>query len=233
MKRNLLYLFAVLLLILAGCTAGSTTSSAPPEDQNPSGENGGPDTNDPDSEEGDEDGGTGGETSLLDYFLPDNSSAHYKGEGMEFAELDIEVYRPHEDYVVIHENNGGTLMQKVYKLEGNEIQLVKQEPTEELNPPVPSLEELQQLEPQAVYLKAPIEVGTSFDDWTIIETDAAVETPYEPFTDVVVLEEIKENITNRKYLVKDFGEVKRESVMTEEGADDYVVTSTLETVTIP
>ena len=31
------------------------------------------------------------EISMSDFFLPNGSKAHYKGEGNEFAELDIEV----------------------------------------------------------------------------------------------------------------------------------------------
>lgn len=168
--------------------------------------------------------------SLLDYFLPDGSSAHYKGEGNEYAELDITVNYPAEDYIVIHENNGGSFIEKVYKLEGDEIQVLKEEHVD-LEANVPTKEELEQLTPMRVYLKGPIETGTTFDDWAIVKTNGSVETPYQAFEDVVVMEQKGKDIVNRIYLVKGFGEVKRESIMTSN--EGFVVTSTLETVTKP
>ena len=41
------------------------------------------------------------EISMIDFFLPDGSKAHYLGEGNEFAELDIEVAHPYEKYVIV------------------------------------------------------------------------------------------------------------------------------------
>ena len=39
--------------------------------------------------------------SMREYFPPDGSKGHFKGEGNEFAEFDIEVTQPHKDYFVI------------------------------------------------------------------------------------------------------------------------------------
>ena len=64
------------------------------------------------------------EISLTDFFLPDGSNAHYLGEGNEFAELDIEVTHPFEDYVIIHENNGGSLVRHIYKIETDKISIL-------------------------------------------------------------------------------------------------------------
>ncbi len=57
-----------------------------------------------------------------------------------------------------------------------------------------------------------------------------LETPYQTFENVFVLEETSEDFINRKYFVEGFGEVKRESIMQIEGEEDFIVTSTLEKI---
>ena len=115
---------------------------------------------------------------MTDLFLPDGSKAHYQGEGNEFAELDIEVTRPFENYVIIHENNGGSLVRHIYKIEPDKISILE-EKTVELVKDFPSQAELDAMNPTGVYLKKPLEKGTTFDTWTIVEMDATVDTPYQ------------------------------------------------------
>ena len=79
-------------------------------------------------------------------------------------------------------------------------------------------------------MQKPFEVGATFNDWTIVETDATIETPYQNFEHVLVIEMKDKDFTNRKYFAKNFGEIKRESVMIIEDEEDFVVTSTLESV---
>ena len=169
-----------------------------------------------------------GEISLTDLFLPDGSKAHYLGEGNEFAELDVEVTRPFEDYVVIHENNGGSLVRHIYKIEPDKISILE-EMTVELVKDFPSQAELDAMKPIGVYLKKPLKKGTTFDTWTIVEMDATVDTPYKKFDHAFVIEMKTDDFVNRKYFVEGFGEVKRESVMQMEDGE-FIVTSTLKTV---
>ncbi|ARF16005.1 hypothetical protein [Sporosarcina ureae] len=230
MKRNLSFLLFALLLVLAGCSNKPTTSIDGKTDSSETNQNG-TDVDKSQQQNGNEDANLT-DVSLLDYFLPDGSTAHYKGVGNEFAELDITVARPAQDYVVIHENNGGAFVQKVYKVNGDEIQVLQEEHIE-LDAGIPTTAELESMSPIRTYLKGPIEVGTTFDDWKIVEMNASVETPYQQFEDAVVIEQAGKDFVNRIYLVKDFGEVKRESVMSMEGEEDFVVTSSLETVTQP
>lgn len=230
MKRNLWFLMAALLLVLAGCSNKPATSIDGKTDSAKTNQEG---TNGDKSEQQNDDKDTNlTDVALLDYFLPDGSSAHYKGVGNEFAELDITVARPAQDYVVIHENNGGAFVQKVYKVNGDEIQVLQEEHID-LDAGIPPTEELESMNPIRTYLKGPIEVGTTFDDWKIVEMNASVETPYQQFEDAVVIEQVGKDFVNRIYLVKDFGEVKRESTMSMEGEEEFVVTSSLETVTQP
>ena len=169
-----------------------------------------------------------GEISLTDLFLPDGSKAHYLGEGNEFAELDVEVTRPFENYVVVHENNGGSLVRHIYKIEPDKISILD-EKTVELVKDFPSQAELDAMNPSGIYLKKPLKKGTTFDTWTIVEMDTTVDTPYKKFDHAFVIEMKTDDFVNRKYFVEGFGEVKRESIMqTDDG--EFIVTSTLKTV---
>lgn len=169
-----------------------------------------------------------GEISLTDLFLPDGSKAHYLGEGNEFAELDVEVARPFENYVIVHENNGGSLVRHIYKIEPDKISILD-EKTVELVKDFPSQAELDAMKPTGVYLKKPFKKGTTFDTWTIVEIDTTVDTPYKKFDHAFVIEMKTDDFVNRKYFVEGFGEVKRESIMqTDDG--EFIVTSTLKTV---
>ena len=226
MKRHVWIVLAALLFALAGCSAKDPTSVDGKADSSKTNEEAAPAGKDQ------QDDAELTDTGLLDYFLPDGSSAHYKGEGNEFAELDITVARPAQDYVVIHENNGGTFVQKVYKVDGDEIRVLQEEHIE-LDAGVPSPAELDAMTPIRTYLKGPLEIGTTFDDWEIVETDATVDTPYQAFENAIVIEQKEEDFINRIYLVKEYGEVKRESIMSMEDESDFVVTSTLETVDQP
>ncbi len=169
-----------------------------------------------------------GEISLTDLFLPDGSKAHYLGEGNEFAELDVEVARPFENYVIVHENNGGSLVRHIYKIEPDKISILD-EKTVDLVKDFPSQAELDAMIPTGVFLKKPLKKGTTFDTWTIVEMDTTVETAYKKFDHAFVIEMKTDDFVNRKYFVEGFGEVKRESIMqTDDG--EFIVTSTLKTV---
>lgn len=247
MNRRMLWtLAASLLLLLAGC--GSSTVNDPVEPVDPPGEDSMFEPIDPETDIPGNEGEAEPEepidentetpdldaipTSLLDYFPDGDTSAYYKGEGNEFAQLENTISRPAPDYVVIHENNGGSYIQKVYKQSGDKIQLMKEEPVD-LDVIMPTAAELDAMTPIRAYLQGPIAVGTTFDDWTIIETDASLQTPMQSFDDVVVLEQVDGDNTNRVYLAEGYGEVKRESIMSVDGEPDFVVTSTLENMTQP
>ena len=229
MKRISMF-FPILLiaLIASGCTNKTTSlnnSGNSGESTNPNGQKGNAEesTKKPDQNE----------QSLLDYFLPAGSNAQFKGEGNEFAELDIDFAHPYQDYVILHENNGGTLIRHIYRIEKDQILTMEQKAVD-LNEDFPSLQEIEAMEPISVYLKKPFEVGTTFDGWEIVQTDVTVETPYKTFDHAFVIEEKGDDFINRKYFVEGFGEVKREAIMETVNEDeDFIVTSTLESVTKP
>jgi len=169
------------------------------------------------------------EYSMIDFFLPDGSSAHYEGDGNEFAELSIEVTHVDENHVIVDEDNGGVVIRKIYRIDDEKIQILSQNPIDN-EESKPSLEEIHSMDPQDVYLQRPIEVGATFSHWTITETDAIIETAYQQFEQVIIIEMKDNDFTNRMYFAENYVEIKRESVMETEDDNDFVVTSTLETV---
>jgi len=169
------------------------------------------------------------EIPMREFFLATGAKAHYKGVGNEFAELDIEVIQPYENYVIVYENNGGASLQKIYKIGTNSIEILAEDMID-FNPLVPTLVQLEKMKPIGVYLQQPFTVGTKFDEWTIVEIDATVETPYKTFHNAIVIEMTKDDFINRKYFVQGSGEVKREAIMMTEDEEDFIVTSTLESV---
>jgi hypothetical protein len=218
-KMNLFIFLLLAVLVFSGCTKKQPTAL-----DNSGSTNGtvGKDVVNESKSEKD------GEIALRDLFLKDGSKAHFEGEGNEFAELDIEVTQPFEDYVVVHENNGGSLVRYIYRIEPDKISILEKK-TVELIKDFPSQDELDTMNPIGVYLEKPIQKGTTFDKWTIVDTDITVDTPYKKFDHAFVIEMKDKDITNRKYFVEGFGEVKRESLMQLEDGE-FLVTSTLKTI---
>ncbi|MFC5587600.1 hypothetical protein ACFPRA_01590 [Sporosarcina soli] len=221
-KLNVLFVLLLTCFVIVGCSKNSSTTM-----DNSGSENRGMTTKGNENTEGNE-GKSQNEVTMSDYFLPDGSKAHYLGEGNEFAELDVEVAQPHKNYVIIHENNGGTMIRYIYKITNNKIEILDKGMVD-YKDEFPSLDELDAMNPTGIYLQQPIEVGTTFDNWTIVQTDVSVETPYKKFDKAFVIEEKGEDFTNRKYFVEGFGEVKRESIMDLEDGE-HIVTSTLKAV---
>ncbi|WP_262173083.1 hypothetical protein [Saccharococcus sp. Marseille-Q5394] len=227
MKRKSIILHVLLFaLIASGCT-NKTTSL------NNSGNSG--ETTKPNEQQGNSNGSNTkpnqNDQSLLEFFLPAGSTARYQGEGNEFAKLDIDFAHPYEDYVILHENNGGAVIRRIYKIEKEQILKMEEKPVD-LHEDFPSLQDINAMEPIGIYLKKPLNVGTEFGNWKIVEKDVTVETPYQTFDHAFVIEEKGDDFVNRKYFVEGFGEVKRESIM-ETVDEEYIVTSTLESVTKP
>lgn len=245
-KIPFLLILLIGLLVVSACSklnggdvttpdnSGNSDEQSPVEEKD---SDAGGDIKDKDSdndgvEELDDPDGKVKDPAMMDFLLPDNSKAHYEGTGNEYAELDVQVYHPYEEYVMIYENNGGSLLQKLYKVEKDRI-LTLDERHVDVKENSPPIAELEKMEVTGVYLQKPFEEGASFGRWTIVDSDATVDTPYRKFEHAIVIEEKGDNFINRKYFVEGFGEVKRESVMKSEGQEDFIVTSSMESVTQP
>ena len=232
-KIKLMLLLFSALFILIGCNQKNTGNS--PDDNNPNSnevEKSDDETTE-DEEVKPDDQASGDEDEqdipMINFFLPNGSSAHYEGDGNEFAELTIEVTHIDDKYVVIDENNGGALIRKIYLVGNEKIEALFEDAIDN-DEPLPSKEVISKLTAKEIYLQKPFEVGTTFNDWTIVETDAKIETPYQNFENVIVIEMKENDFTNRKYFAENYGEIKRESVMITEDEEDFAVTSTLESV---
>ncbi len=169
------------------------------------------------------------DSSMLEYFLPEGTKSHFKGEGNEFAELDVEVIVANEDYAIVDVDNGGVLVRTIYKIEQDSIHIVSTEPID-YEEEVPSLEEINDMKSIEVYLERPFKKGNTFGVWTIIEVAATVETPYQSFNDAIIIESSDENFVNQKAFVKGYGEVKYETIMDTDDEFEFIVTSILESV---
>lgn len=165
---------------------------------------------------------------MSDFFLKDGTKAHFKGEGNEFAGFTMEITQPYENFFIVYENNGGIFLRRIFSATEKQIYILD-ESTVDYKDEFPSLAELEDMTPKGIYLQKPLKVGATFDLWTVVDIDATVETPYRTFTNAIVIEQKEEHVTNRKYFVQDFGEVKRESIQTTNGKE-FVVTSELESV---
>ncbi|MGG0644435.1 hypothetical protein ABE021_10895 [Sporosarcina gallistercoris] len=245
-KSPLLYFLLICLLVVSACSKLNGEDVTAPDNSGNSGHKSPLDKTDSDAggeikdkdndkdgvEELDDPNGKIKDPAMLDYLLPDSSKSHYEGTGNEYAELDVQVYHPYENYVMIYENNGAALLRKLYKVEKDRI-LILEEKHVDIEENAPSVETLKKMEVTGIYLQKPFEKGAAFGKWTIVDTDATVDTPYKKFEHAIVIEEKGENYTNRKYFVEGFGEVKRESMMTKKGEADMLVTSSMESVTQP
>ena len=169
------------------------------------------------------------QTNLNQFFLTDGSSAQFLGDGNEYASYSLKTQWMNENYVATYEDNGGTVMQRIYRISTDKISLLA-ENGEAYEAQMPSIEELDAMPEIGVYLSTPLEVGTEFNEWIITSTSETVETPLQIFTDVIVMEKKEEQgNVNRKYFAKEFGEIKREFIMYE-GEQETIISSTIEKV---
>ena len=163
------------------------------------------------------------------FIMENNTIAHFQGEGNEFAELELRTEYLDDEHIAVYEDNGGTTMLRVYRVGEDKIELVKEEP-EFYEKYEASSEELQDLEPISVYMEFPIVKGDAIDGRVIVETGATVETPYSTFENVIVFESKGDDGSiNRTYFAENYGEVKREFIM-EENGETMEVTSSLESI---
>ncbi|WP_342601017.1 hypothetical protein MHB48_08395 [Psychrobacillus sp. FSL H8-0483] len=165
--------------------------------------------------------------NLAQFFLPDQSTAQFKGEGNEYASYSLKTQYINDNYVATYEDNGGTIVQRIYKISEDNISLLA-ENGEAYEAEIPSIEELESMPVIDIYLATPLEVGTKFNGWEITSTSDTLQTDLQTFENVIVIEKAEEqgNVT-RKYFAKDFGEIKREFIMNA-NEEELIVSSTIE-----
>lgn len=226
MKRFLGLAILSILLILGACGDEETNV---PETGTPDNETETPEAEETPADDQPDDEEEAEEIDLTAYFMEDGTTAHFKGEGNEFAELNVRTEYLQADYVAVYEDNGGTTILRVYRLADGRIDLVEEQP-EFYEDYTATSEELDALEPISTYLETPIALGDEVKGMEVVQLDATVETPFETFENAVVAEQVNEDGSiNRSHFVEGYGEVKREFIMEEE-ENTFTVTSSLETI---
>ena len=166
---------------------------------------------------------------LTNFFMKDKMVAKYLGEGNEYATYTARTQWHNDHTVSIFEDNGGTILLRTYRITEKAIELINEQGEfyGEFNP---TNDELDAMPAISTFLQFPIEKNKEFDGWTIIDVGLTLETPLQEFKDVIQIQKIDVtgSIQNR-YIVENFGEIKREFIMDEEDIQ-FSVTSTIESI---
>ena len=168
---------------------------------------------------------------LKQYFFPDETEAVFLG-GFENGGVKTHTFWLSDYYVQQVVSNDGGTVERVYRLNGNQIELVYQEMIDGSERTQWSIEELNKLPMLEVLLKAPFEIGDEYGNWTVIETSGQVTTTYGSMSNVLVVENKTDDVRMRKYFVQGFGEVKWEATYLNEESGDYEVASNTDLVGI-
>jgi hypothetical protein len=160
-----------------------------------------------------------------EYFpLTAGSYWEYEGEGNEFASFTRKVLFTKENLAQTTEDNGGTVMTRIYETNDNKVTNVYLA-GEDYNPEN-LLEKGYTPNENNIMLQAPLKAGTAWDsngvNKSIVAVDAVVETPAGKFDNCIKVEIPSSNDTMYQYFKKGVGMVKQEFI-----AGDMTVTSTL------
>jgi len=154
----------------------------------------------------------------------------YRGEGIEYASFIRDIKHASQPLVQIHDNNGGTELATVYKVEEEMVSIIsRQEEFYSDDNLLPGIDE--NTEPEEIILKAPLIKGTSWETnekrMEIVEIGLELEVPAGKFFDVIKVKDYlidRENeMVNYRYYAKNMGLIKRESI-----GDNFKVISELE-----
>lgn len=168
---------------------------------------------------------------LKQYYFQKESEAEFTG-GFENMGLNIQTFWLNDYYVQEVISGYGGTTEHIYRLNGNQIELVYDAMIDGSERSQMSIDELNKLLPIQIVIKAPFNQGDQNGDWTVIETSGQVTTSYESFSNVLILENENDDLRLRKYYVKDYGMVKWESAELNKDSGEYEVFITTEQMTI-
>ncbi|MGE7987957.1 hypothetical protein [Lysinibacillus fusiformis] len=169
------------------------------------------------------------QVSLLTYFPPDDSVAYFQGEGNEFSSFTIQTTYIDTQHIAQVEVNGGVTLLKIYCMTDSKIELVYREPVDS-NPTLPSTSEVAAYPELETILQQPIQVGASFQGWTIQSTTAKVDTGTKVYSNVIQLTRTEDPFITTKYFAQGVGLIKTEDKMESDEEQPFVVTSTLQKI---
>jgi len=147
---------------------------------------------------------------LKQKFFPGESEAEFVG-GFENSGLNIQTFWLSDYYVQQVLSSYGGITETIYRINGDQIELVYEEMIDGSQRSQMTPDELNKLPVLHIALKAPFKIGDKYDDWTLIETSGQVNTAYGSFSDVLIFELVADEVRLRKYYAQDFGMVKWEN----------------------
>jgi len=168
---------------------------------------------------------------LKQYYFQKESEAEFTG-GFENMGLNIQTFWLNEYYVQEVISGYGGTTEHIYRLNGNQIELVYDAMIDDSERTQMSIDELNKLPSLQIVLKAPFEKDEIYGDWSVIDTSGQVSTSYETFSNVLILENAYDDLRLRKYYVKDYGMVKWESAELNKDSGEYEVFITTEQITV-
>ena len=143
---------------------------------------------------------------LKSYFRKSGDVSYYEGIGSDIATYKVETSWLSEHYVQHLITNDGALVQRIFRITENEIQLIY---NQEINEPPISFDsdELDQLPTIDILLKTPLKDGHTFEGKTVSFPET-VDTPIGSFDNAVKISEQMEDGVNDIYYVPNEGMVK-------------------------
>lgn len=165
--------------------------------------------------------------TLKTFFKQDGDVAHFLGSGNEFASFTEKTTWLFDDYVQILEDNGGAVSQKIYRITDKTIELVYQEIAEPTAKVFTELE-LSALPTAQTVLQWPLTNEDKVGDLSI-QMPVEIKTPYQTFSNAIMLTEEVEGGENNYYYVEGYGLVARVF----ETSDGYRVASSLASINEP
>ncbi len=167
--------------------------------------------------------------SLLTFFPPDGSIAYFQGEGNEFASFTLQTTYLDPQHIARVEDNGGVTLLKIYRITDSKIELIYREPVDS-NPRLPSSTEVAAYPVLETVLQQPIQVGTSFQGWTIQSITAKVDTGTKVYSNVIQVTRTEDQFTTTNYFAQGVGLIKKEDRMESDQEQPFVVTSALQKI---
>src|SRR6056297_1464879 len=167
-------------------------------------------------------------------YLPLNSGMKYsyKGEGNEFASIKRKNMFIEDNYLQFTENNGGTVVVKIYKVSDQQkSEVYKQGEFYEENNLISKVKEKENI--NQIILKAPLKVGNSWNNNNqkreIVSLDQKVEVPAGIFYQVIKIKINYKDSTNIGY---EFYAPNIGLIKTEYRGEGFVIKSLLESLSI-
>lgn len=159
-------------------------------------------------------------------FKMNGDVAYFTGEGNEYATFTETTHWLNEnfDYVSVTVDNGGSIIQSIYRITDKKLALVLMEEVSEPKLDY-TLEQLKDLEEIDVIFEGPIEDGER-PDGSVITTNITFKTPYKLFKEAISVKQFTDGTTTEIVYAKGLGVIGK----TFTAADGNQAISLLETI---